>query len=45
MVKHILLGDFAKNEKMQESQIFAESHRLFPLVILVTQVTLVIFSP
>ena len=45
MVKHILLADFAKNEKMEKSQIFAESHRLTPLVILVTQVTFVIFSP
>ena len=45
MVKHMLLADFAKNENMEKSQIFVESHRLTPLSILVTQVTLVIFSP
>ena len=45
MVKHIFLADFAKNKKMEKSQVFAESHRLTPLVILVTQVTLVFFSP
>ena len=40
-----MLTDFAKNKKMENFQIFDQNHRLTPLVILVTQVTIVIFSP